>query len=80
MRDALRTFAILAVVAVLTFAGVGAVRWAKRGSPGARLAASAMMVVLGLIGPAVKPPAQGTEEAREDKEKKGSESGVPPGL
>jgi hypothetical protein len=80
MRDALQTIAILAVVAVMTFAGVGAVRWAKRGSPGTRLAASAMMLVLGLIGPTVKPPAQAIEEAREDKEKMDSESDIPPGL
>jgi hypothetical protein len=42
------------------------------------LAASALMLVLGMIGPAVKPPQQGIEEAREDKGKKGSQSGDTP--
>jgi len=55
---------------------VGAVRWAKRGSSGTEFVASAMMLVLGMFGPAVQPPEQGMEQSREDKRKKGSESAV----
>jgi hypothetical protein len=64
--------------AFLLMSAVGAVRWAKRGTPGASFVASAMMLVLGMYAPAIKPPQQGIEEAREDKGKKGSESGDPP--
>jgi hypothetical protein len=65
-------------VAVALLLGVGSVRWAKRQAVGAQLLASAMLLVLGLTGPVVHPPQQGIEEAREDKGKKGSESGDPP--
>jgi hypothetical protein len=54
------------------------VRWAKGGTPGASFVASAMMLVLGLYAPAIKPPQQEIEEARQDKGKMGSESGDPP--
>jgi hypothetical protein len=36
-----------------------------------------MILVLGIGVPIVNPPRQGIEEAREDKGKKGSESGDP---
>ncbi len=37
-----------------------------------------MIMALGMGGvPIVNPPQQGVEEAREDKDKKGSESGAP---
>lgn len=57
---------------------VGSIRWAKRHPMGAELLASAMILVLGMAGPVVHPPQQGIEEAREDKGKKGAESGDPP--
>jgi hypothetical protein len=37
-----------------------------------------MIMVLGVGVPIVNPPQQGIEEAREDKGKKGAESGDPP--
>lgn len=41
--------------------------------------ASAMILVLGMVGaPVVNPPQQGIEEAREDKGTKGAQSGDPP--
>jgi len=40
--------------------------------------ASAMLLVLGIGLPIVNPPQQGIEEAREDKGRKGGESGDPP--
>jgi hypothetical protein len=69
---------ILIAVIITTLAGVGGVRWAKRHSTGAQIAASALLLLLGLAGPTVQPPQQRIEEAREDKGKKGSESGDPP--
>jgi hypothetical protein len=69
---------ILIAVIITVLAGVGGVRWAKRHSTGAQFAASAMLLILGLAGPVVQPPQQRIEEAREEKGKKGSESGDPP--
>ena len=78
MSGAIRPIATIFAVTVILLAGVGSVRWAKRHATGAQLVASALMLVLGMVGPAIKPPQQGIEEAREDKGKKGSESGDPP--
>jgi ABC-type amino acid transport system permease subunit len=78
MRVPIRAIAIVFAVIVTLFVAVGSVRWAKRSSTGAQLLASAMILVLGIGGPIVNPPQQGIEEAREDKGKKGSESGDPP--
>jgi hypothetical protein len=80
MRAALRAISIGLAVLVLAVGAVSSLRWAKRHSTGAQLLASAMMLVLGIGGiPIVQPPQQGVEEAREDKQKKGSEeSGDPP--
>jgi len=72
---------IIAVVAatILICAAVGSVRWAKGHSAGSQLLASALILVLGIAGPPiVNPPQQGIEEAREDKGKKGADSGDPP--
>jgi hypothetical protein len=78
MSGTIRPITTILAVTVILLAGVGSVRWAKRHTTGAQLVASALMLVLGMVGPAVKPPQQGIEEAREDKGKKGSESGDPP--
>jgi hypothetical protein len=67
---------VLAVL-VIGLAGVGGVRWAKRHSTGAQIAASALLLLLGLTMPIIQPPQQRIEEGREDKGKKGSESGGP---
>jgi hypothetical protein len=69
-------FVIAAVVIGLT--GALGVRWAKRHSMGAQLAASALLLALGLTVPISQQPQQRIEEAREDKGQKGSESGDPP--
>jgi hypothetical protein len=78
MRAALRAFVIVVVAAATIWAAVGSVRWAKRQSTGAQLLASAMLLVLGISAPVVNPPQQGIEEAREDKDQKGGQSGDPP--
>jgi hypothetical protein len=77
MRVPTRVVAVVVVIVVTLLAGVGSVRWAKRNSTGAQVLASAMLLVLGMGAPIVQPPQQGIEEAREDKGKKGSESGDP---
>ena len=78
MRATLRAIAIVLAIIVTMLAAVGAIRWAKRHPTGAQFLASAMIMVLGVGVPIVDPPQQGIKEAREDKRKKGSESGGPP--
>ena len=78
MRALLRAIAIVLAVIISVLAAVGAVRWAQRHPTGAQFLASAMIMVMGAGMPIVNPPQQGIEEAREDKGKKGSESGDPP--
>jgi hypothetical protein len=70
---------IPAAVLVGILATVVGVRWARRHARGAQFVAGGMMMILGMIAPMIaKPPEQGIEEAREDKGKKGAESGDPP--
>ena len=78
MRAPIRAILVCLVVTAMVFAAVGSVRWAKRQSTGAQLLASAMLLVLGAAAPVVHPPQQGIEEAREDKQQKGGQSGDPP--
>lgn len=78
MRTPIRAVVIVLMVMASLWGAVGSIRWAKRHPTGAELLASAMILVLGIAGPVVHPPQQGIEEAREDKGKKGSESGDPP--
>jgi len=78
MRAPIRAVVIVLVVMLAVWTAVGGIRWAKRHSTGAQLLASAMILVLGWGPPIVNPPQQGVEEAREDKGKKGTESGDPP--
>lgn len=80
MRAPIRAVVIVLVVMVASLTAVGGIRWAKRHSTGAQLLASAMILVLGVTAPVVNPPQQGIEEAREDKGKKGAESGDPPDI
>jgi hypothetical protein len=53
---------------------MASIRWAKRHSSGAQVAASALLLIRA-ARPIVQPPQRRIEEAREDKGKKGSESG-----
>lgn len=78
MRALIRATAIVLTLLVILLGAVGSVRWAKRHTTGAQFLAGAMMMFLGWSMPIVKPPEQGIEEAREDKGKKGAESGDPP--
>jgi ABC-type amino acid transport system permease subunit len=78
VRALLRAIAIVLAVIIAVLGAVGAIRWAKRHPTGSQLLASAMIMVMGVGVPIINPPQQGIEEAREDKGKKGSESGDPP--
>ena len=78
MSEAVRAITTLVMIVLVILAAIGSVRWAKRHSTGAQLLAGAMLLVLGISMPIVKRPQQGVEEAREDKGKKGAESGNPP--
>jgi hypothetical protein len=78
MRAAVRAIVIVLVAVATIWAAVGSIRWAKRQSSGAQLLASAMLLVLGIGAPVVNPPQQGIEEAREDKDHKGAQTGDPP--
>jgi len=80
MRALIRAVVIVLVISVSLWTAVGSISWAKRRSTGAQFLASAMLLVLGMSAPIVNPPQQGIEEAREDKGKKGSESGDPPAV
>jgi hypothetical protein len=53
---------------------IALIRWAKKGGRGAALVGSALVLMLG-AGLVPEPPQQRIEEAREDKGKKGAESG-----
>jgi hypothetical protein len=78
VQAVVRAIATLAVVALVIWTAVVSVRWAKRHSTGAQLLAGAMLLVIGITVPIPKRPQQGVEEAREDKGKKGAQSGDPP--
>jgi hypothetical protein len=78
LQAAARAIVTLGAVVLMIGAAIASVRWAKRHSTGAQLLAGAMLLVLGFSMPVVKRPQQGVEEAREDKGKKGAQSGDPP--
>ena len=80
MRSLIRAVVIVLMITVALWGAVGSIRWAKRSSTGAQLVANAMMLVMSIGMPIVNPPQQGIEEAREDKGKKGAESGDPPNV
>jgi hypothetical protein len=77
VRNAIRAVAIATALLLLVLGAVGSVRWAKRGGTSARVMASALILALGM-GIVIKPPQQGIEQARENPDKTGGESGDPP--
>lgn len=77
-QAAVRAIATVAAVVLMIWFAVGCVRWAKRHSTGSRMLANAMLLVVSIGMPIVKRPRQGLEEARQDKGRKGAESGDPP--
>jgi hypothetical protein len=77
MRHALRGALVTILVAALLYGAVGAIRWAKRGGVGATVAANVLLLALGM-GVVVTPPQRGAEQAQEENDKTGGESGDPP--
>ena len=77
MRHALRGVIVAVLIVALLYGAVGAIRWARRGGAGAAVAASALLLALGL-GVVVTPPQRGVEQAQEEEDKTGGESGDPP--
>ena len=77
MRNTLRAVTVMLIVAALLISAVGSVRWARRGGTAARLMASALTLGLGM-SIVVKPPQQGVEQAEENRDETGGESGDPP--
>jgi hypothetical protein len=77
MRHALRGVVVAVLIAGLLCASVGGIRWARRGGVGASLAANALLLALGM-GVVVQPPQQGVQQAEEERDKTGGETGDPP--
>jgi hypothetical protein len=68
---------LTALCALVT--GVVLMRWARSGGRrGAAMLASGMLLVLGIVLVPEQIPQQRIEEARQEKGKKGAESGDPP--
>jgi hypothetical protein len=77
VKQALVAVAVTAGVMLVLAGMVAAVRMSKKGGPGMAVVGSVLLLALGgALAP--QRPEQGVEEAREDKQKKGSESGDPP--
>lgn len=82
MQDiAIRAIALTIALVIIAFAtgatAITLIRWAKRGSRGAAILGSTFVL---LFGGGLAPPRPQTriEEAKEDKDKQGAESGDPP--
>jgi hypothetical protein len=68
----------LAVVAIIGLLLVWGMYRAWRNKAGAEFVASGLILLLGIFVPVVKPPQQTLEETREEKGRKGGQSGDPP--
>jgi len=77
MKHLLRAAILALLIAALISGGVGGMRWARRGGAGASLAANALLLALGM-GIVATPPQRGVEQAQEERDKTGGESGDPP--
>lgn len=77
MKHILRVAMVVLLAATLICGGAGAMRWARRGGAGASLAANALLLALGM-GIVATPPQRGVEQAQEEYDKTGGESGDPP--
>jgi len=77
MKHSLRAAIVALFVAALISCAVGGMRWARRGGAGASLAANALLLALGM-GIVTSPPQRGVQQAQEERDKTGGESGDPP--
>jgi hypothetical protein len=77
MKPVLRAAIVALLVAALVSGAVAGTHWARRGGAGASLAANALLLALGM-GLVTTPPQRGVEQAQEERDKTGGESGDPP--
>jgi len=76
MKHVLRAVIVSIVIVALLGGGLSAIRWARRGGAGASLAANALLLALGM-GLVTHPPQRGVEQAQEERDQTGGESGDP---
>jgi hypothetical protein len=70
--------AVVAIVILTSLAGaVGAVRWARRGGTAANMAASVLLLTIGL-GLVATHPQRIPEQVQEERDKTGGDTGDPP--
>jgi hypothetical protein len=70
--------AVAGIVIVMLFAGAfGAVRWARRGGTATHMAASALLLLIGL-GLVATHPQRIPEQVQEERDKTGGDTGDPP--
>ena len=77
MSPFLRSAALALLLVALIYCAVGALRWARRGGTGVSFAANALLLALGM-GIVTAPPQRGVEQAEQERDKTGGESGDPP--
>ena len=77
MQNALRGVIVGLAVLAMAWGAVAALRWARRGGTAAGLAASTLLLALGM-GLVVTPPQEGVEQAEKEQDKTAGESGDPP--
>jgi hypothetical protein len=77
MIHRLRGAIVFVLVLVLLVGACGAIRWARRGGTGAQLAASALLLTLGM-GLVTTHPQRIPEQVQQERRKTDGESGAPP--
>ena len=77
MRFLWRTAIPSIVVLALLTGALGSIRWARRGGTAASFAANALLLAFGM-GLVATRPQRGVEQAQEEDDKTGGESGDPP--
>jgi hypothetical protein len=77
MKYIWRATIVSALVVVLFTSALGGIRWARRGGTAASFAANALLLTLGM-GLITTPPQRGVQQAQEEGDKTGGETGDPP--
>ncbi len=77
MSYRLRVVIVALSVLVLVIGASGALRWARRGGTAANIAASALLLTLGM-GLVTTHPQRIPEQVQQERDKTGGESGDPP--
>jgi hypothetical protein len=77
MKYIWRATIVSALVVALFSGALGGIRWARRGGTVASFAANALLLTLGM-GLITTPPQRGVQQAQEEGDKTGGETGDPP--